>query len=149
MRKRNRIEYMLFSSMVALLLSATLITLWQTASYNEKITDTAFKQLHNGMTLKEVENLLGGPPGDYGPGKGEAIPLGLYCCDDWDREIIKPCDARVNGMVWLGEDVAISACFDKQGRMSQIARRHVNRQDNLLVTLLRRVGLKKQRTLGL
>jgi hypothetical protein len=86
--------------------------------------------------LKEVENLLGGPPGDYGPGKAVIIYEG-------DLEPIPGCDARVNGTEWIGEHIGIGVCFDKQGRISQIARLPVLRQESLLVTILRKVGLKK------
>ena len=41
--------------------------LWLTAP-RQRITPESFAKINQGMTLQEVEYILGGPPGDYGPG---------------------------------------------------------------------------------
>jgi hypothetical protein len=146
MPKRLPIGWISLSFISALLIAAALLTIWQAAGRKEGITDTTYKQLHRGMTLKEVENLFGGPPGDYGPGKGTALPSGSF--DGAYDGFVPGCDARWNGTLWLGEDIAVSICFDTQGRVSQVSQWPVYRKDTLLDPVLRRIGLKKPRRIG-
>jgi hypothetical protein len=65
------------------------------------------------MTLPDVENLLGGPPGNY-----SRIPdteAGLWTIDpsrpDLDRQFF------IGREVWIGDALAVAIWFDDQGRL--------------------------------
>ena len=72
-----------------------------------------FERIRDGMTLQEVENLLGGPPGNY-----SRIPdkeAGLWTIDpdrpDLNRQFF------IGREVWSGDELAVAVWFDDQGRV--------------------------------
>jgi len=41
------------------------------------INRESYDRIQLGMTSQEVEKILGGPAGDYGPGKGQIVDYGI------------------------------------------------------------------------
>jgi hypothetical protein len=72
-----------------------------------------------GMTLNEVEDLLGGPPGDYGWLWFGSSAMTL-------EGVVAPPGSTE--MVWLNDDKRIEVYFDKQGRVTVVHQRGWNRR---------------------
>jgi hypothetical protein len=146
--KPHQIGRKLLPYLAALTLLASLIAILYPKSSNVRITDTAYKQLRNGMTLSQIKAILGGPPGDYGPGEGFVAIWGMYDNDRESESNNSGCDARYNGVMWFGKNIAISVCFDKDGRASQVVKLPVMRKESPLHSILRRIGLKNPDQFG-
>src|SRR5688500_6429655 len=81
---------------------------WVMLSPGSRITRENYERIQVAMTRQEVENLLGGPPGDYGSGNvvaewGTFSPEGLLG------------QSNPNVKVWLGSDFFISLLFSEDG----------------------------------
>src|SRR5262245_13437711 len=79
------------------------------------LTQANYGRIREGMTLQEVENLLGGPPGNY-----SRIPdkeAGLWTIDpnrpDLNRQFF------IGREVWIGDELAVAVWFDEQGRVAR------------------------------
>jgi hypothetical protein len=77
--------------------------------HHHNITRDAFERLKGTISLTEVENTLGGPAGDYGPGNGEIVE---QFGGSVTSSIIK---SRLNRKDWLARDIAVSVWFDNDG----------------------------------
>jgi hypothetical protein len=85
-----------------------------------------FNSIRNGMTLAEVESLLGGPPGDYGENRG-----GIECMTaegmSWPPSSVE--------RVWHDDTNRLEIAFDPEGRVvgfHQRAGYNRSRPDNIL-----------------
>jgi hypothetical protein len=81
-----------------------------------RITRQGYQDIRFGMTRRQVAQVLGAPPGRYGPrifwaqfGKAETIPRRTV--EDELRLALAPTRAQ-----WLGREGAIDVVFDEQGR---------------------------------
>ncbi|HYT90341.1 MAG TPA: hypothetical protein VEL76_16660 [Gemmataceae bacterium] len=92
------------------LLMAGLLWCWWPSQPRHRINTEGYEQLRLGMTEQEVENVLGVPAEDYGPGKGEILDYGVFTSAS---NSIKT-DPR--GKKWLAGSLAITVCFDDHGR---------------------------------
>jgi hypothetical protein len=71
-----------------------------------RINQESYERIKEGMTLEEVEAILGGPPGNYTRGRYGMLPyLALP---------LKPLPRVLHE--WLGEEAAIYVWFDLEGR---------------------------------
>jgi hypothetical protein len=94
---------------------AVLPILWYALSLRAGVTQANYERIREGMTLREVENLLGGPPGNY-----SRIPdkeAGLWTIDpsrpDLNRQFF------IGREVWIGDELAVAVWFDDQGRVAR------------------------------
>jgi hypothetical protein len=94
---------------------AVLPILWYALSLRPGITQANYQRIREGMTLQEVENLLGGPPGNYSriPDKEAA----LWTIDpdrpDLDRQFF------IGREVWVGNEWAVAVWFDDEERVAR------------------------------
>jgi hypothetical protein len=117
---KNRRRWMLLMAVGAGL--AVLPILWYAVSLrpgvtqaNPGVTQANYERIREGMTLPEVENLLGGPPGNY-----SRIPdkeAGLWTIDpsrpDLNRQFF------IGREVWIGNELAVAVWFDDRGRVAR------------------------------
>src|SRR5262245_41091497 len=89
------------------------VLLWYALFLRPGITQANYQRIREEMTLQEVENLLGGPPGNY-----SRIPdkeAGLWTIDpnrpDLDRQFF------IGRQVWIGNELAVAVWFDDQERV--------------------------------
>jgi hypothetical protein len=94
---------------------AVLPILWYALSLRPGVTQANYQRIREGMTLQEVESLLGGPPGNY-----SRIPdkeAGLWTIDpsrpDLDRQFF------IGREVWIGNELAVAVWFDDQERVAR------------------------------
>ena len=71
------------------------------------------------MTLQQVEDLLGGPPGDYGWRRVGSSSMTM-------EGVLAPPGSKE--MVWFNDDKRIEVYFDKQGRVLVVHQRGWNRR---------------------
>jgi hypothetical protein len=110
-RMQRRYNWMIGVAFVAgvIILSLTIVFLLHRRFHPENQG-----AIRPGMTLQQVEDLLGGPPGDYGLfwfGSGMMTQEGV---------IAPPGSTE---MVWFNDDQRIEVHFDKQGRVVVVHRR--------------------------
>jgi hypothetical protein len=110
---KNRRLWMLLMAVGAGL--AVLPIPWYAVSPRSGVTQANYERIREGMTLPEVENLLGGPPGNY-----SRIPdkeAGLWTIDpsrpDLNRQFF------IGREVWIGNELAVAVWFDDQGRVAR------------------------------
>jgi hypothetical protein len=97
-----------------------------------------YQQIRIGMTLRDVEAIIGAPPGDYGVGKGVLLDFGL---DTAPGEI----DTRVR-KDWLLGDQGISIWLDEMGTVQRMLMPGVHRDyDNTLDWLMVELGIKARK----
>jgi hypothetical protein len=72
------------------------------------ITKEAYEKIRFGLTLQEVESIIGAPPGDYGPGRGEEIDYGY-------TSTLLYMQNHPNAKMWWAGTVGIRVCFNKEG----------------------------------
>ena len=94
---------------------AALAVLGHALSLRPGVTQANYERIREGMTLREVENLLGGPPGNY-----SRIPdkeAGLWTIDpsrpDLNRQFF------IGREVWIGNELAVAVWFDDQGGVTR------------------------------
>ena len=68
------------AGVLALLGVAGFLVVWAVLRSGDRITEGNYERIREGMTLAEVEALLGGPPGDYT--RGQADPLFITTSGD-------------------------------------------------------------------
>jgi len=107
-----------------------------------QITKEAYDQLDTGMSLTAVEKILGGPAGDYGPGKGEIIDSGFSTSiGDAVRH-----DPKVERRRWLAGDFGVTVCFDEDGRVKGMGTENVYRPYDMLTQLVyQKLGIIKKK----
>lgn len=79
------------------------------AIFGKRLRVENVDQIHKGMSLAEVEKLLGGPPGNY----GLHIDLGA---ESTREEYVPP--GGSNAMIWTDANHQLYIYFDGQGRVS-------------------------------
>jgi hypothetical protein len=105
---------------VAALIIAFVLIMCQVASWckpSGRMTPRAAATIRAGMTEKEVEQILGGPPGDYRTrtaiyGGLMAIPAGVL--ENAEQK-------RTYGRTWTGNEVQVDVLFDQSGRVFSTA----------------------------
>jgi hypothetical protein len=65
----------------------------------------SFERIQEGMTLAEVEAILGGPPRDYTG--GSMVPI----------IILSNTSAWADSRMWVGDEMAIDVALDDSGRI--------------------------------
>jgi hypothetical protein len=101
MRKRFLIAG---SGLVVVVLGLSLFWLWP----DDRIHPASCERIHEGMTLAEVEAILGGPAGVYTrDGK------------DWSMGMLGNGVSRINDerLVWVGNSGGIRVDFDEEGQV--------------------------------
>jgi hypothetical protein len=92
---------------------ALLPILGYAVSLRPRVTQANYERIGEGMTLPEVENLLGGPAGNYS--RIADKEAGLWTIDpsrpDLNRQFFSGRE------VWIGHEVAVAVWFDDQGRV--------------------------------
>ena len=81
--------------------------------FRSGITKSNYRRIREGMTLQEVQSLLGGPPGNYS--RFPEKEAGLWTIDpdrpDLNREFF------IGREVWIGNELAVAVWFDEQERV--------------------------------
>jgi hypothetical protein len=108
MRKRILVEW---ASCIFLVVGVLAVLFWLTKPNQIRISKEAYEKLQLGMTRQEVEKILGGPPGDYGPGKGEILDNGGFTVTSHSIR------TNPNAKNWLAGSYAIIVCFDDHDRV--------------------------------
>jgi hypothetical protein len=102
MKKRRRLVFLWIACCLGLM--GPLIWL---ASSQPRIDSETFEQIQPGMTLMQVETLVGRPPGNYTHGQVKIIhDAGLEGSSDYYKE-------------WIGEKIAIMVRLDQEGTVSK------------------------------
>jgi hypothetical protein len=79
----------------------------------ERITEENFSRIHAGMTQKDVENILGGPPGDYRRQKS----IETYYKMEEHPVIVKVGPSSALHPVWWGTEGSIELDLSEDGRV--------------------------------
>src|SRR5437870_3671391 len=104
-----------------------------------RIDRAAADQIKPGMTLREVEEIIGVPPGDYGVGKGETQPT-------WESLQWPFKRPPHTTQEWLGQENAISVWIDDDGKVTGHSFQPVYREyDSTFDRLLGMIGLKQKK----
>src|SRR5437588_11655937 len=90
---------------LAVLLGSVLAMLWYVWPHDQ-ISRASCEQIHEGMTLRDVEAVLGGPPGTY-TANGQDWSMGML------HNGVRPITHTRE--VWVGDDGGIRVDFDEQG----------------------------------
>jgi hypothetical protein len=99
-----------------------------------------FDQVRAGMTMAEVESILGGPPGDYGRYDGNAMMT-------MEGTFGPPGAVEV---LWFDDDNRLEVWFDQSGTVVKVHRRAgFTRRPTTLADSLQRFLHYAKRTLGL
>jgi hypothetical protein len=99
--------------LVGLLLGVAALagSLWWSAPWTPtKLRVAQFYQVRVGMSLAEVEALLGGPPGDYGFHEGG--PVSEVKASGW------PEDPSLIVKTWTNDETKLEVAFDAQGKVA-------------------------------
>jgi hypothetical protein len=129
------------------------VLIWCLTRPNPQIDRERFGQLKDGMTLAEVEAILGAPPGNYGG--GDPNGYGLRACHGWvcslfvdrhnsptltlDQIQKKLEEGRI--VVWTGPHYAIAVHVDSQDRVVGTGLGVRFREPNTWERLLTRLGI--------
>jgi hypothetical protein len=94
---------------------ALLTALWLALAIRKGVTQANYQRIQVGMTLQEVQSVLGGPPGNYSryPDK----EAGLWTIDpdrpDLNRQFF------IGRYVWVGNEVAVAVWFSDEQRVQK------------------------------
>ncbi len=115
MSRRNRLAVLLGIPVALVAAAVALWLLWPRIA----ITPENGERIRLGMTRSEVEEILGGPPGDYaGP---EAFAAAGRCGDPMDaRAVIRRWSGEPDErwQQWLSDDALVLVHLDAHGRVS-------------------------------
>ncbi len=106
------------------------LTLWVTRPV-DRITRAEFENIRPGMTVEEVEKILGKPTENDAEAPiimFEGVPMSFASPDLFPPEKLRQ---------WIGKDHAILAELDDQGRVSDMYFGHTNRPPDFLAKLRR------------
>ena len=109
---RNRRFWLLGMAGSACLVALGIVWLLE---FRSGITKSNYRRIREGMTLQEVETVLGGPPGNYSrfPDK----EAGLWTIDadrpDLNREFF------IGREVWVGNELAVAVWFNDEERVQK------------------------------
>jgi hypothetical protein len=109
----------------------TLYFTWWLGKPRPDINRANFERIKKGMTLREVEAIIGAPAGDYTTEPTSIVDDGWYVSGDKE---------------WVDDEGAISVWFDPQGRIRDMSFVPVRPRTGLtwLERLQMRVGLKEK-----
>jgi hypothetical protein len=94
---------------VAAVLGAVSLMLWLAVPRN-RITKVSFDAIEVGMARQRVEEVLGGPPGNYGPDPYAE----LYVLD-----FVPPSNEPSSVLsLWFDDGVAVGVWFDREGTVA-------------------------------
>src|SRR5262245_1872693 len=90
---------------VALLaITAVVLLILYMVILGQRLNHAGFARVQVGMTLAEVERLMGGPPGHYGRHDGSWVEPAIQRLEDWVEQ------------VWWDDEYAYKIWFDSDGR---------------------------------
>jgi hypothetical protein len=138
-----------------MLAPATAALVWCLTRPNPKIDGEHHEQIKHSMTLAEVEQIIGAPPGDYG-GR-DPSQYGIQACQGWICSLL--CDWRygkpsipldeIQGrldegriVVWTGPQYAIAVQLDSQDRVVGTGLGFYGLEPTWWQRLLQRVGIQ-------
>jgi hypothetical protein len=99
-------------------LAGTVVCAFVLGRARDSITEANYRRLADGMTRDQVEQILGGPAGDYSGGTADpTAPITIhdgersysFLNDDWGY--------WSRGEVWIGHEAAIRVTFDVDGKV--------------------------------
>jgi hypothetical protein len=105
-----RIRMLLGCGLLVLFVAGLSWFLWPSPP-KHNINADGYQNIRLGMTEREVEEVLGVPAGDYGPGKGEILDYGVFTATSHSIR------TDPNGKKWLAGSFAITVCFDERARV--------------------------------
>jgi hypothetical protein len=106
---------------VGMFLATALAWFFWLAPRNHRISADSYNQLAIGMAENEVEAILGGPSGDYGPGTGQLVNPALVILNTVERS--RPHRQER----WMAGTLAITVWFNENGLVLAMARGEVYR----------------------
>lgn len=112
----RRCRFLLLVSVTLLLAGGLALWLFFPQS---RVTRAGFEALRVGMTMKDVERVLGGPPGDYRTGD---VDLDLSRVQpEFDNVMFAPevllGERHFEHEWWQGDGGTVWVCFDEEGRV--------------------------------
>jgi hypothetical protein len=123
MRKRFLIAG---TGLVIVAVGLSLFWLWP----NERVSPASCERIHEGMSLPEVEAILGGP-------------AGVYTSDgnDWSMGMLDGGTRHINHrrLVWVGNNSGIRVDFDEEGQVA--VKQWVPRQQSIWNRMRAWIGL--------
>lgn len=150
--RRRRVLLVLIG--VTLIVPAAVLT-WCLTRPQPVLNKETYERIHRGMTLAEVEAIIGAPPGSYGGDDPSAY--GITACQGWicslfhDWKYGKPSipldviqqkldEGRI--VVWTGPDCAIAVQLDGQDRVVGTGYGYNGREPSWWQRMLAEVGLR-------
>lgn len=132
MRKRWR--YLLAASLVACLAGGALFWYWSAAP---ELNVSGFGQIREGMTLSEVEEILGAPPGVY----CDRGRTGIY----WPSPLLDGGEElkKTGAREWVGKGSSLCVVFDADGRAKRVLHGSTVLNPSLWQRMRRWIGLEK------
>ena len=101
---------------------------------NQKINAESFQTVHLGLSRQEVAEILGGPPGDYGPGEVVGFPPRPGTISSFRMEL--------RSEKWEQGSTIIYVLFDEQGKVSwkSLCQGCIRREEPFLEKMRRWLG---------
>jgi hypothetical protein len=104
----------------------------------DRINLENFNRLRGGMSKKDVERILGGPPGDYTRSRVKLSPAVIWIRNG--KEYAFPTregEDWTKGAIWLGNEAAIKVEFDSDGQVILMDYRLVGPVENSFMENIR------------
>jgi hypothetical protein len=145
MAMTHRRRLLLILSLLALAAVGISVVLCLTQPKHRINRDT-LARIQPGMTVQEVEDLLGVPPGNNSGGKNEVLfgIVSTYTAVEQlpalnqEQQVLTFEDlANLEQKKWIGEEYAILVLFDKQGRVLVAMEGFVPSSDSVLARMRR------------
>jgi hypothetical protein len=111
---RRCLAYLVAAIVVLAVLWVLLLSPAALFSLRPELNSGGFDRVQPGMTRAEVEELMGGPPGDYGRYIADVGSQSLegFFCPPGSRSFHPP-----TGLTWLDDDEKFEFCFGSDGRL--------------------------------
>jgi hypothetical protein len=105
---RSRIVWLLVGVLVGAVIGGVTVA-YLTAPPHPRINPGQYERIREGMTLADVNLIIGGPPGDYHPGNLGTRVRVIDGRDDFGE------DLRLTQMYWSGAEYEIGVLLDRDG----------------------------------
>jgi hypothetical protein len=123
---RKRLVFL--CALILFLTVSVIVAIWLVCRQSD-INLGGYEKIQIGMEKQQVEQILGGPPGEYLRAKAVPFDENCYVRADWDGK--NDC-GQLPSTDWTSDEAHISVWFDCQDKVAMLAiRSHVRPQASL------------------